>query len=59
MKLHQNRAYCYAKVGCYSEAVLDYDDILQVDPANMHAMHNRWVLDNVACWRCIPRGCWV
>ena len=37
------RAYCYAKLGCYSEAVNDYNLVLELDPTNMHATHNRWV----------------
>ena len=36
-----NRAYCYAKLKMYDEAVNDYTKALSLDTNNIHAMHNR------------------
>lgn len=38
---YNNRAYCYAKLGRYQEAVSDYSAAIQLDPSNSHAYHNR------------------
>jgi len=36
-----HRAYCLAKLGRFSEALLDYDAVLELEPGNAHAAHNR------------------
>jgi len=38
-----NRAYCYAKLGKFKEAVSDYTKALSLDPNNIHALHNRGI----------------
>lgn len=38
---YNNRAYCYAKVGRFSEAIGDYTAAIHLDPMNSHAYHNR------------------
>ncbi|KAK9837165.1 hypothetical protein WJX81_007626 [Elliptochloris bilobata] len=42
-QLHINRAYCLAKVGRYSEALQSYNVVLQADPTNTNALHNRGI----------------
>lgn len=44
VRLHNNHAFCLAKLGLYDEAVAAYDCALQLDPYNAHALHNRSVL---------------
>lgn len=41
-KLHTVRAYCYAMIGWFAEAVADYDAVLGLEPGNAHAAYNRW-----------------
>lgn len=43
VRLYNNRAYCLAKVGLYQEAVADYDRVVQLEPGNTHALHNRGI----------------
>ena len=38
-----NRAYCYAKLKLYNEAVADYTKALELDTNNIHALHNRGI----------------
>jgi tetratricopeptide (TPR) repeat protein len=38
-----NRAYCFAKLKMYNEAVSDYTRALALDPNNIHALHNRGI----------------
>ena len=38
-----NRAYCYAKLKKYNEAVNDYTRALSLDTKNLHALHNRGI----------------
>lgn len=40
-KLHTIRAYCYAMIEWYGEAVADYDVVLSLEPDNSHASYNR------------------
>lgn len=42
VRTFNSRAYCYASLGRYREAVQDYDEVLKRDPSNMHAWHNRY-----------------
>lgn len=32
-----------AKLGRYKEAIADYDEVIALDPANVHAYHNRGI----------------
>lgn len=43
VRLYTNRAYCLAKVALYEEAVADYDRVVQLEPGNTHALHNRGI----------------
>ncbi len=40
-KLHTVRAYCYAMIGWFAEAMADYDAVLALEPGNAHAAYNR------------------
>lgn len=39
-----SRAYCFAKLERYAEAISDYTRIIRMDPSNASAFHNRGVL---------------
>ena len=41
VRAYNNRAYCHAKLGSYQAAVDDYTVVVQNDPGNSHAYHNR------------------
>ena len=43
VKALNNRAYCYAKLGQYHEAISDYSDVLAIDAENIHSLHNRGI----------------
>lgn len=43
VKAYNNRAYCYAKLGQYEEAIQDYSTVLEIDESNIHALHNRGI----------------
>lgn len=43
MKALNNRAYCFAKLGKYEQAITDYTRVLNIDPNNIHALHNRGI----------------
>lgn len=43
VKALNNRAYCFAKLGHYHEAINDYSTVLEVDIENIHALHNRGI----------------
>ena len=43
VKALNNRAYCFAKLGHYHEAINDYSTVLEVDDDNIHALHNRGI----------------
>lgn len=43
IKAFNNRAYCYAKLGQYQEAIRDYTRVIQLDGENIHALHNRGI----------------
>ena len=49
VRAYNSRAFCLASMGRLEEAVADWDAVLAIDPANLHALHNRWVQ--------IDRGC--
>jgi Flp pilus assembly protein TadD len=36
-----NRAFCFAKIGNFEDAILDYTKILEKDKNNTHALYNR------------------
>ncbi len=38
------RAYCYAKLMRFEDAIRDYDAVLRLEPGNAHATHNRQAL---------------
>ena len=40
-KLLINRAYCWAKLAQYRNAVGDYNAAIAAEPDNIHAYHNR------------------
>ena len=42
VRTYTNFAFCLAKLGYYAEAVRAYDSVLELDPANENALHNRW-----------------
>ena len=41
VRAYTNFAFCLAKLGYYGEAVRAYDAVLELDPANENALHNR------------------
>lgn len=41
VRTYTNFAFCLAKLGYYAEAVRAYDSVLELDPANENALHNR------------------
>ena len=43
VKAHNNRAYAYAKLNMYREAIRDYTKVLQYEQRNVHALHNRGI----------------
>lgn len=43
IKALNNRAYCFAKLSQYHEAIADYSKVLEVDAENIHALHNRGI----------------
>ena len=43
VKALNNRAYCFAKLGLYKEAIGDYSSVLDIDSENNHALHNRGI----------------
>lgn len=43
VKAFNNRAYCFAKVGNYEEAIHDYSKVVESDGLNIHALHNRGI----------------
>ena len=43
VKLYNNRAYCFAKLAAYADAIRDYSRVTQLDPENIHALHNRGI----------------
>ena len=43
IKALNNRAYCFAKLSRYHEAIDDYSQVLVVDSENIHALHNRGI----------------
>jgi len=43
IKALNNRAYCFAKLGKYEQAITDYTRVLNIDPNNIHALHNRGI----------------
>ena len=43
IKAFNNRAYCFAKLGHYEEAIADYSTVLDFDETNIHALHNRGI----------------
>lgn len=42
-KTINNRAYCFAKLKLYNEAIKDYTQALSLDPNNIHSLHNRGI----------------
>ena len=52
VRTYTNFAFCLAKLGYYAEAVRAYDSVLELDPANENALHNRWHLPQVVCNVC-------
>lgn len=43
VKALNNRAYCFAKLGQYHDAINDYSQVLTTDADNIHALHNRGI----------------
>ena len=43
VKALNNRAYCYAKLSQYHDAITDYSKVLEFDLENIHALHNRGI----------------
>ena len=43
VKAFNNRAYCFAKLGHYHQAITDYTKVLEIDLSNIHALHNRGI----------------
>ena len=43
IKALNNRAYCYAKIGQFEQAIDDYASVIDVDSKNIHALHNRGI----------------
>ena len=43
VKALNNRAYCFAKLGHYHDAINDYSQVLDIDSENLHALHNRGI----------------
>ena len=43
VKAFNNRAYCYAKLGHYEDAIQDYTTVLEIDEHSIHALHNRGI----------------
>ena len=41
VRAYTNFAFCLAKLGYYGRAVRAYDAVLELDPANENALHNR------------------
>ena len=48
VRTYTNFAFCLAKLGYYAEAVRAYDSVLELDPANENALHNRWA-EGLSC----------
>lgn len=44
IKALNNRAFCYSKLGDQMSAVEDYNSVLELDPTNIHALHNKGIL---------------
>lgn len=42
-KTINNRAYCFAKLKMYEEAINDYSKALSIDENNIHSLHNRGI----------------
>ena len=40
---HNKRAFCYAKLGRYTEAISDYSASIELEKNNCHAYHNRGI----------------
>ena len=43
IKAFNNRAYCYAKIGQFEQAIDDYSNVIEIDSKNIHALHNRGI----------------
>lgn len=43
VKAYTNKAYCNAKLSRYEDAIADYSKVLDFDPNNAHALHNRGI----------------
>ena len=43
IKAYNHRAFSYARINCYEEAIEDYNVVLQHDPKNANAYHNRGI----------------
>jgi tetratricopeptide (TPR) repeat protein len=43
IKAFNNRAYCYAKLSKYEEAIKDYSEVIVLNKFNIHALHNRGI----------------
>lgn len=43
IKSYNNRAYAYAKLNMYREAIKDYSKVLTYEQRNVHALHNRGI----------------
>lgn len=44
IKALNNRAFCYSKLGDHLSAMSDYESVLGLDAANIHALHNKGIL---------------
>jgi tetratricopeptide (TPR) repeat protein len=40
VRAYLNRAFCFAKMHKFQDAIKDYEKVLEVDPTNQTAMHN-------------------
>jgi tetratricopeptide (TPR) repeat protein len=38
---YNNRAYCLVRLGRFSDAIADYSAVVELEPSNAHAFHNR------------------
>ena len=43
VKALNNRAFCYAKLEKFSDAIQDYSEVIEIDQHNVHAYHNRGI----------------
>ena len=52
VKNYNNRAFCLAKLDKFADAIQDYSKVIEIEPKNTHALHNRGIcLQRVASYK--------